>query len=225
LKRKTLTQTAYETIRRSIVRGDYAPSEKLAIEPLKQMLGIGGSPVREALNQLAATDFVDASPCKGFSVAKFSSEYIQDIYQTRLLLEERALRLSMENADDEWEGKILAAFHLLSKLESNEKFLEKPNIEKWMQLYAAWHFAQLSRCTSPSLLKLIHQLFNDSERYRYSRLKQGVELACFKEMILDKHRVHEKKCKALLARDIQGTLVMHGEELNSTLVDLKKYVI
>ncbi len=225
MKKQTLTQTAYEKIRHSIIRGDYAPGDKLAIEPLKQQLKIGGSPVREALNQLAATALVDATPCKGFKVAKFSMEYIQDVYQTRLLLEERALRLSLKNTDEEWEGSLVAAFHRLSKLESNEKFLEKPNIEKWMGLYNTWHFTQLSCCNSKSLMKLIRQLFADSERYRYGRLKQAVELTCFKKMIADKHCMHEMKCKALLARDIDNVLAIHQRELDSTLVAVQQYLI
>ena len=50
---KTLIESAYDSIRVDIIRGQLEPEAKLRIEELRQRYDTGASPLREALNRLA----------------------------------------------------------------------------------------------------------------------------------------------------------------------------
>ena len=60
------TQRAYLAIRRMILVGELAPGEKLKIEKLRQILDMGGSPIREALTLLVSDLLVERLDQRGF---------------------------------------------------------------------------------------------------------------------------------------------------------------
>src|SRR5215472_15018998 len=57
-----LTQTVYKLLRTRIANHDFAPGERLQLEVLSAQLGVSRTPVREALNQLAAEGLVEIRP-------------------------------------------------------------------------------------------------------------------------------------------------------------------
>ena len=73
--------------------------------------------LRETLSRLAADGLVEAEGQRGFTVMPASLADLIDITETRRLLECHAARLSVERADLEWESRLVAAYHKLSKAE------------------------------------------------------------------------------------------------------------
>jgi DNA-binding GntR family transcriptional regulator len=53
---RSLTETAYRTIREQLLSGLHAPQSKLRIDELRRRLGIGASPIREALSRMVRKD-------------------------------------------------------------------------------------------------------------------------------------------------------------------------
>ena len=62
IKQKSLA----EKVKQDIIEGSLKGGQPLKIDPLKERYQIGGSPIREALNQLAAENFIKFIPAKGF---------------------------------------------------------------------------------------------------------------------------------------------------------------
>lgn len=159
---KTLSQTAYELIRGDVISGALEPDSKLRIELLRDHYGVGASPLREALNRLAAEGFVIAIGQRGFRVAPMSSAELHDITRVRILLENEALRESIACGDDEWESRVVAAYHRLSKADTNQR----ADFGDWEQRNHEFHEALVSGCSSNLLLRFRRSVYDQHKRYR-----------------------------------------------------------
>lgn len=161
-----LSQTAYQLIRKEIVRGRIPPGTKLKIDALQKQFGISSSPLREALTRLTAEDYVVADQRRGFRAARVSLGDLNDITQFRLVIEVHALVESIERGTKAWEAQIVAA---LDRLELAEQKLPKPArslSDLWIDLHKGFHMALVSATSSARLLEECSSLFDQSQRYR-----------------------------------------------------------
>jgi len=217
LNNQTLVEIALEKIKRDILLGNFKPGDRLNIENLKRLYGIGLTPIREALNRLVSIRFAEFTGLKGFRVTQISSSDLKDIYTTRQLIEIRALELAIEKGDDASEAELLASYHRLSKLEQDDKFNTKPDILEWMKRYQDFHFALLEPCQSNWLLTLDKMLFEQSERYRYLRLAQADDVV---KLISKKSKAHKKLVDYVLSREKEKAIKLFSKQLDATVNDL-----
>src|SRR5699024_8275840 len=57
------------------------------------------SPVREALQRLIAEKFVESIPHKGYVVTTLSLKELRDLFQLRVILENAAVKLAIQNSN------------------------------------------------------------------------------------------------------------------------------
>ena len=88
---ETLANAAYRALRADIIKGARAPGERLRIEKLKIIYGFGPTPLREALQMLAADQLVLAEGHRGFSVTELDLDNFRDLNVTRTAVEREAL--------------------------------------------------------------------------------------------------------------------------------------
>lgn len=99
----SLSDQAYEQIRRLIIRLDFPPGAILREDELRERLGIGRTPIREALQRLAREQFVTVVPRRGMFVSGIEVSELSLLYETRAVLEPFAARLAAERgADHHW---------------------------------------------------------------------------------------------------------------------------
>src|SRR5271155_5629741 len=84
----TLASSAYGRLRQEIITGDQVPGSRLHIKQLCDRLGIGLSPMREALNRLSAEGLVRQFDQRGFRVAPLNVEDLRDLTRMRCWLNE-----------------------------------------------------------------------------------------------------------------------------------------
>src|SRR5690349_24624777 len=77
----SLTSKAYDAIKSRIVTTVYAPGAHLNETAISIELGIGRTPVREALHRLAQNGLVDIIPRKGVIVRPFSLDEIAHVIE------------------------------------------------------------------------------------------------------------------------------------------------
>jgi DNA-binding GntR family transcriptional regulator len=82
-----LTQTIYKLLRTRIANHDFAPGERLQLDVLAPRLGVSRTPVREALNQLAAEGWVEIRPRYGTFVVQVDQNTVAELYQLRLMID------------------------------------------------------------------------------------------------------------------------------------------
>lgn len=208
------THTVWQMLRTAIITGELAPDEKLNIEKLKSQYQVGATPIREALNQLDAEGLVRQEPSRGFWVSPISTAELKDLYSLRLMLEQQALALSIENGDDAWEADVISAHHYLAKLESDPNFWKKPDLMEWSRRYQRYHLSLLGACGSPWMIKIINMLFMQTARYRYAHMVKGVDIATTLQKKADKH---QQLTDAIIKRDVKQAQRLLASCLTSTI--------
>ncbi len=96
-------ENAYRGLLEEIVSLRLAPGEVLVEERLCELLGLGRTPVREALQRLAAQRLVVIIPRRGVMVSEINITDLREIYQVRAPLEGLAAALAAER----WGGREL----------------------------------------------------------------------------------------------------------------------
>lgn len=206
MEAKTLTDKAYQQLREDIIHGKLAPGEKLRIEPLKESYGVGATPLREALYRLSSDGFVDVQGQRGFRVAEISPNELEEVTDLRVALEGMALKESIARADDDWESRVVATFHHLTKAENGEAQL---NIQEWEARNRDFHQALISCCESQWLMRFYGILYDQHKRYRnISRLDHGKRR--------DVHGEHEAIFNAALARNLDELLKANEQHIRRT---------
>src|SRR6476469_10686227 len=112
-----VAEAAYSRLRSDILGGELLPGMKLKLEGLRARYDVSINTLRETLSRLAADGLVEAEGQRGFTVMPASLADLIDITETRRMLECHAARLSVERADLEWESRLVAAYHKLSRAE------------------------------------------------------------------------------------------------------------
>lgn len=156
----TLADTAYDSLRRDIMRGHLPPGQPLRLEALRSRYDMGFSPLREALNRLQSERLVVSASMKGFIVAPLSLPEMWEAIEARVLVETEALRLSILRGDDVWEAGIVAALHALGLAAA------RGEPEALEARHAEFHLSLIAACGSGWLLDFARKLSAATERYR-----------------------------------------------------------
>ncbi|KAF3361907.1 putative HTH-type transcriptional regulator BphR [Chlamydiales bacterium STE3] len=189
---QTLANYCYHRLKEAIIKGHFAPGQKLRIAELKSYLDVGPTPIREALSRLTSSGLVDMEANRGFFVKKVSEAEVRDIYATFNKIELLALNESIELGDISWEADILGSLHKLSVIEKTPSPIDSAS---WLLLNYQFHYSLIAACDSPCLLKIregIYQLFD-----RYCHLS----LFTNENALLLNHKDHCEIAQAVIGRD------------------------
>jgi DNA-binding GntR family transcriptional regulator len=210
-QKRTLASAAYDHLCRDVVHGVLKPGDKLRFNQLVESYGFGVSTLREALTRMMGDGLVVLEDQRGFTVSPVSREQLLDLLQMRLLLEEQAIRLSIERGGVEWEVGVMSAFHRLFKADGAG---DDPRLtEDWERCHADFHRALLAGCGSPLLLQMRETLFRQGERYR--RLYQ--KYVARERDHLGEHRLI---MEAAQRRDADETVRLVTAHLRKTVEDV-----
>lgn len=197
----TASSWIYDTLRQDLVNGRFTAGEKLAISTLKNQYGVGLSPLREALNRLAAYGLLIQENQRGFRVPRLARDELDDVADMRCALEGMALERAIQRGDAEWESELLAAAHRLKRAD------EAPEMEEeWERLHTQFHRNLLSTCGSAWLLRFIEQLHDQFDRYR--RLAPGDPET---RRVLDAQ--HGELVDLALARDVKAARALMDDHI------------
>ncbi len=161
-----LRDVVFQTLRRAIITGEFAPGERLMEITLANQLGVSRTPVREAIRKLELEGLVTMVPRKGAQVAKITEENLRDITEIRSNLEQFAVSLACERIDDE--GKQLlrdCCNSLRNAIENNNDLIDI--IEKDEQ----FHDAIVVVSKNKRLISIINSLREQFYRYRMEYVK------------------------------------------------------
>jgi DNA-binding GntR family transcriptional regulator len=96
----SLADRAYTAVRDMIVSLELRPGAVVNERELTAQLGIGRTPMREALRRLAQEKFVAVYPRRGMFVTTVEIRDLASLCEVRLVLEGLAVRLAAERATD-----------------------------------------------------------------------------------------------------------------------------
>ena len=180
----TVGESAYRRIRSDIVFGRLTPGKKLKLDKLKADYGASVSTLREILNRLSSERLVVAEGQKGFEVAPVSAANLKEIAAVRQLLECRALEQSFQAGGVDWEGRVVAAHHRLSRMEERMAQGDVTCTEDWKRYDWQFHQALISACGSKMLIDTHAAVFDKYLRYQMIALSYRGHIAAREHTLL-----------------------------------------
>ncbi|MEM9307518.1 MAG: GntR family transcriptional regulator [Pseudomonadota bacterium] len=213
---RSVTTKIQGQLRRDIVSCILRPNERLTVSALSERYGISATPVREALNRLAAEGLVRSNYQRGFAVAAVSHADMVSLTKARVLLERVMLSEAISLGDNAWEERIVVSFHRLSKATQAQAVAKtdaaRQYTENWDRLHWDFHAALFMACGSHHLIEQAGSLFEASLRYMH--------LACgLGDTTLPKRDVdaeHRAIMESVLARDVDKAVALASAHIKST---------
>jgi DNA-binding GntR family transcriptional regulator len=203
---ETAGEKAYRRIRGDIIGGRLEPSQRLKLDGLKETYGVSISTLRELLNRLTSEGLIVAEGARGFEVAPISVQNFKEVANLRQLLESHALEESFAAGDMEWEGRVVAAHHKLSVVETGVLAGARGPADAWKRYDFEFHHALLSACGSKVLLDAHSAVFDRYLRYLIIAVVFRGEVTA---------REHRSLLECALKRDVRTAkevLVRHIQE-------------
>lgn len=162
----SLTEAAYQALRADILSCRLKPGTRVKISALCERIDANLSAVREALSRLLADGLVVSEPQKGFQVAPISVKDLNDLAFARTEVELLCLRCAMARGGIEWESRLVAAFHRLSRTSEHTEDDDHELNEAYLKAAEEYFEAMMSACDNEWLLRLRRQTYIQYERYR-----------------------------------------------------------
>jgi GntR family carbon starvation induced transcriptional regulator len=184
-------------LRRDIVRGVFAPLERLKVEHLSQFYGVGHTPIREAISRLLGTGLIVHEPQKGYRVAGVSLADYNDVLDIYQRLRRLALDMAMERGDQAWEERVVVQMHRSLRARPVEAEEDPEARELWQRAYGDLQAELVSGCASPALIRIFRNIGARAERY--GNLFGDIT----SELSRDHAAEHRQIVDALIARDPQ----------------------
>jgi len=97
---------AYLQIKEKIITVEMPPGSVIQESRLIEELGLGRTPIREALKQLQSENLVVVAPRRGMFVADVAITDLQQIYEVRVALESLCARLAAQRITPEQLGEL-----------------------------------------------------------------------------------------------------------------------
>ena len=199
--RKSKSTIVFETLRDQILVNKLQPGNMLGEIALSQEFGVSRTPVRQALQRLAALGLVEIRDGAGTFVTPVDRETQRNAYQIRIAMEKLALETCMDHITDEE----LDAFQ-----ERYEDFLEiltagGEDIAFDQMAFTEWELHDLivERSENPLIAPAVESLTAIMRRYQITYISGYLRAA----------REHLALIERIRAKDVAGAQAIMDEHL------------
>ncbi len=155
---QSLSDQAYQLIRRDILTCALEPGLMVAQAQLVETYNLSTTPVREALKRLEQEGYVQSLPRFGYLITPVTVEDIENIYELRLLLEKPAIRLAAQRASDAQLAQIQRDAQFTYRYKDTQSYLE------FLQANIAFHTQLAMTSGNRRLGENIARLLEDMTR-------------------------------------------------------------
>jgi len=149
------TERVILTLREMLLRGEFAPGERLAELTLVRRLNASRTPVRLALDRLAREGVLEALPAGGFRVREFAIADILDAIEVRGVLEGTAARFAAERLT---EPDDLLRMRVYCRDSEQLMPMTLENFVRYVEINDAFHAELWRLAKSPMLIRAIEGL-------------------------------------------------------------------
>ena len=158
---RLVAERAYEELRDRIVTLHLRPETVLREDELMEAMGIGRTPLREAVKRLALENLVEVQPRRGTFVTAIEAADIQNITEVRAELEAYAADLAAQRLDPETHEQAETLRHELDALDGGG------DQERLMRFDERIHRFTWEAARNPYLTQTLERYFTHSLRIWY----------------------------------------------------------
>jgi GntR family transcriptional regulator, rspAB operon transcriptional repressor len=162
---KSLLDRAYNEIKLRIITCRYRPGEVLSEAAMSLELGIGRTPIHQAIHRVMADGLVSIMPRKGIMVRPISVDEAMEIIGVRLVTECYCARLAANRIDD----AELQRLHVI--LDASEKVAKKRDIKQLMLQDREFHDTLARAAGNSVLTDVLRNLHERSLRFWFISLR------------------------------------------------------
>lgn len=144
---------AYEAVREALASGELQPGKRLTVRALSDLLDIGFTPAREALNRLTAEAYIERDTSRGLRVPFLTEERYRELVTIRLQLEPLAAVTALPHVTE-------VTIKQIEDIQA--RLLEARARHDFRQVLACnrdFHFAMYRLCSMPTLLAILESLW------------------------------------------------------------------
>ncbi len=156
-----LSTKVYRILKSSIIKGNLKPGEKLSESKIAEQLGVSRTPVREAIQKIAAEGFVKMEPNLGIIVIDFSLKELKEVLDTRRVLEGFAASVAAEKINQE---------EIIRKMSN---CICKNDVVAYSNLNAEFHGLILNACGNKRMMKICSSLSDSEHRFKIRSLRNN----------------------------------------------------
>ncbi len=153
VSRETLRTRVYDSLCEALMMGRFEPGQSLTVRGLAEAFGVSPTPVREALQRLAAAGALAAEPNRFYRVPVITPETVEDL---------RRVRAALEGLAAEEAAKSIQRSGLQRLERANAKMLEaiqRQDAKGYLAANEDFHFTIYRAAGSETLLQIIHGLW------------------------------------------------------------------
>jgi GntR family transcriptional regulator of vanillate catabolism len=207
-----------DTLRSSILAGDFQPGERIYEVNLSEQLKVSRTPIREALKALAGEGLLDYIPNRGYHVREYSVDDIVQAYEIRAALEGLAAKRAAQLGMAAEERAIVE-----EALRDGENLLNKSRLSavdrnQYGIINSAIHGAILAAGRS----RMLRDMLRQSQQIAPSSHRNVIafELSDVRRRHDDHHRIYE----AILCRDSGRAELLMRDHVESIKVSLLRSI-
>lgn len=190
-KSATLTDLAYVRLEEMIATLLLAPGEFLSEQALAETVGLGRTPIREALQRLAREGMVTILPRRGVLVVPIDGREQLLVLEVRREIERLLSRSAAERATAEERGSFSAIADGLDRAGQTQDPLEFMRLDREMNLL------MLEAAHNPFAARAMQLFAGLSRRYWYQHHRDAGDLALCA-------RLHAAQARQIAAADASG---------------------
>jgi DNA-binding GntR family transcriptional regulator len=188
-----MSEQVYDAILSKILKLELAPRQQLSEAQLARDLGVSRTPVREAVQKLAALGFLDVVPQRGTIVAPMRASAFRKSQFMREAFELALVRRAVELEDNS--ALCRALRHEIKLQEVHSEFGDE---DAFYESDEAFHEAIATSCGLPEIWPEVQRVKMHMDRFRYAlRSQRDIRT------ILEQHRAI---AEAICARDEAAAL-------------------
>ncbi len=161
---QSLRDIAYDAIKHRIITCAFRPGEYLNEAGVSAKLGLGRTPVRNAIDRLMLEGMVEVIPRKGVIVKPISFDEVVQIIEARVIIEAHGIRLAAERAD---ESNIAELTDVLARA---QQWTAARNIEQMMLLDREFHQALAQATRNDMFADILCRLHERALRFWFISL-------------------------------------------------------
>jgi DNA-binding GntR family transcriptional regulator len=153
-----LSRTAYNLIRRDIIRCRLEPGSLVSRAQLIERYELGEASIRDALSRLDQEKLVQVIPREGYVIAPVTLKQVHDLFETRLVVEPAVARLAAGTVD-------VATLHALD--EEHIRWFpstDRDGLEAYVAANTAFHMAIARAAGNDRLYDVMQSLLDEMER-------------------------------------------------------------
>lgn len=216
--KRTAIESVQEELKRRILNFELMPGDRLHVDNLRREFDVSTATMREALSRLMTDTLVTSERQRGFQVRELSHEDFRNISQARKIVETGALRVSLANRDDDWEGDLFAAYHKLKLVE--DRIFTQGDMTlaaEWHRRNSDFHDCLVRNCDNAWLTGFRHQLHEHSNRYLRLALMKNLKQR-------DVRKEHAEIFDSAIKGEIDRCAALVEQHIEASVADVARYL-